>query len=47
MNSNGSLLVLINPYASIWVFVGLYRSLFVPMDSNGSLWVVIGPCSSL
>ena len=34
-------------YASLWIQMGYYRSLFVVMDSNVSLWGFIDPYASL
>ena len=36
MDFVGSLRVLISPYEFLWVLMGPYLSLFVPMDSNAS-----------
>ena len=42
MDCNGSLWVLIVPYASLLVCMSPYRALSVFMDFNGSLWVLLG-----
>ena len=46
MDSNGSLWVLIVPYASLLVLMVPYKSLFVFLDPHGSLCVLIGLHSS-
>ena len=45
MDSSGSLCFLIDPYASLLVFIGLYKFSYVVMDSNGSLCVRFCPDS--
>ena len=47
MRLYGSLWNLIGPYASLWVPMGIFRSLCDVMDCNGSFWVFLGPYSSL
>ena len=47
MDSNGSLWVLIEPYAFLRVLMDFYRSLCALTDSTGSLWDLIGLCSSI
>ena len=50
MGFDGSILVLISPYRSLWVFkslYGFYRSSLVCIDPHGALCVVIGPYGSL
>ena len=47
MVSNGSVEVLIDPSASLWILMGPYKPLCVPINSNGSLWVPINPFASL
>ena len=42
MDSNGSLWVLIVPYAFLLVLMSPYRALSVFMDFNGSLWFFLG-----
>ena len=45
---NWSLYVLlISPYASLWVLIGRCSFFYVRMESNVSLWVLISPNSSL
>ena len=47
MDSNGYLLVLICPYASLLFFMGVLRSLCAHMKFNVSLWFLIGPFAFL
>ena len=44
MGHNGSLCVLIGPYASLCFLIGPDRSFFVFMVSNGSLWAYKSVC---
>ena len=41
--SFGSLLVLMRPYVSLWVFIGLYVSLLFLMRPYGLLYVLLRP----
>ena len=55
MESNGSLMVLVNLYTSSWILMDFYKSLCALIDSNGCLWVLysrfscvlMNPCGSL
>ena len=41
MESNGSLTVLIDPYASLWIVIATYVCLWEFISPHGSLWVLM------